>query len=222
MWRLARIEGCFAQDEPVPLSLSFLLEFGPLHGRLTMPNGNVVDCFVIVLRQSDFDSTAVKTASFYAPDWLSLCLSLNALGEFDSRVGYFPLGEQEHSLEWRLPLDAWLARIAIQIYATARFRLGLIGYDASLEERSDDLMVNGLPASRGLGYLWPDGGGVRYYPAMQGNDADWWRRNSRNRSDVIVFRSARSRSRWGFRLRLHNYLNQLERRLEGWLRERSK
>lgn len=245
MWKLAGIQGCFAGDEPVPVSLASLLQVGSLHGSLVLPIGKPLVCFVTVWRLGDAETvsgdelTSLKAAaSSYAPDWLSLCLPLGDLAKIDSRIGYWPhgfIGEQDHSLEWRRPLDEWLASIGIQIYATARYRLGLVGYDAAMEDGSDTMAyrrlthrmtffqsrrrVNGIPPNRGLGYLWPDAGGVGYYRA---NDRDWWRRHGPG-AQFIKFRSAGALALWRFRSTVHNHLNQLERRLEGWssrMRER--
>lgn len=220
MWKAAGIEGCFARDEPVPMNLSSLLQFRSLHGSLVLPIGKRLACRVQVVRQGDAESsgeelTSLEAApSVYAPDWLYLCLPLGDLAKIDSRVGYWPhgfVGEKVNSSEWRRPMDDWLANIGIQIYATARFRLGLVGYDAALEDRSDWL-TKGIPRERELGYLWPDAGGVRYYRA---NDEDWWWRHGPG-AQLMKFRSAGARSLWRFRSTVHNHLNQLERRLEDW------
>ena len=214
MWKTAGIEGCFAGDEPALVSLASLLQVGRLHGSVLLPNGKPLDCFVTVTRLSD-ERLSGDELRAYSPDWLSLGLPVAALAEIDSRVGHFPFGfsgEPENSSEWTRPLDDWLANIGIQIYATAKFRLGLVGYDAVMEDRSDH-MKNGIPSARTYGYLWPDAGGIRYYRA---NARDWWHRRGPG-VQFTKFRSAGALALWRFRSTVHNHLNQLERRLDAWL-----
>ena len=176
IWKVAGIEGCVAQDAPVPLSLASLLQFRSLHGSLMLPDGDHVACYVTVLRLGDAEvsgealTSSDPATSPYAPDWLYLSLPLSELAKIDPRVGYWPnsfAGEKDDSSEWRRPLDDWLAEIGTQIYMTVRFRLGLVGYDAAMEDRSDWL-TRGIPPRRQLGYLWPDGYGVSYHPANDG------------------------------------------------------
>lgn len=211
MWKVAGIEGCFAAHEPVPVSLSSLLQFGTLRGSLVLPNGKPLVCFVTVDRLGDAEEAADRS---YSPDWLSLCLPLDALAKIDARVGHYPHGFKgdQHPSVWTRPLDDWLAGIGIQIYAMAKFRLGLVGYDAVMEDGSDT-MTNGIPRERRLGYLWPDAGGVSYYHA---NAGDWWRRHGSG-AQFMKFRLAGAVALWRFRSTVHNHLNNLERRLEGWL-----
>ncbi len=211
MWEVAGIEGCFAGHGPVPVSLSSLLQFGTLHGSLVLPIGTSLVCFVTVDRLGDAERAA---DSPYSPDWLSLCLPLAALAKIDSLVGHYPHGfkEDQHPSVWTRPLDDWLAGIGIEIYATAKFRLGLVGYDAVMEDRSDT-MANGIPPHRRLGYLWPDAGGICYHHA---NAGDWWRRHGSG-AQLMKVRSAGAVALWRVRSTVHNHLNNLERRLEGWL-----
>lgn len=158
LWPAAGVEGCHGSrdHEPgdpdeVPLTLSSLEEYGHLRGVLELPSGHRVVCGCFAVRPGD------------GPAWLSLYLPLGALRATDPRIGAFPFGPDgaESSLEWRLPLDAWLASIARAVLAEAPFDLALIGFEPNGSPQAQSL--NGSPPEeRWNGVLFPDG---RYFPA---------------------------------------------------------
>lgn len=95
-------------------------------------------------------------------------LPTGALGRADRRVNAFPFGEDgdSSSLEWRRPIDDWLARIATQVYASVDFQLGLIGFEVLGDTYAKDLNSDPAPP-RSIGYLIPDTNSPRYLPATR-------------------------------------------------------
>lgn len=164
MRELAKIDGCWAltglepsRYEPVSPSLTSLLSFGQLRGSFALPTGERVVCSVVAVREE-------AEPPFYAPDWLALCIPLGALIKVEPRVGGYPFGSFEGSLQWRRPIDDWLANLGSKVFRATAFRLGLIGMEASGEAYSDRL-PDGIPQERSIAYLWPERGEVRYFPA---------------------------------------------------------
>jgi hypothetical protein len=144
LWQAAGAEGPYRREyqpisyEPVDLSLEALETYGHLLGTVRLPNGTRVVCGALATRFDDGD------------DWLELYLPMGALAETDQRIGAFPFEwpRGSSSLEWRLPLDQWLADIAAQVYLQVPFELGLIGG----AYRAEDL-PSGPPAERDIGFL---------------------------------------------------------------------
>jgi hypothetical protein len=83
-------------------------------------------------------------------------------------VAFFPhiLPGQDprETLQWRRPIDDWLADIGSRAFATAPFRMGAIGGEFGFDINSDHLR-NGIPKDHGFAYLWPEHGRITYYPA---------------------------------------------------------
>ena len=163
---LAAIDGCWvlvglkpSRYEPASPSLTSLLRFGQLRGALELPTSQRVVCGMVAVREE-------KEPPFYAPDWISLCIPLGALVKIEPSVGGYPFGSLDGSLQWRRPIDDWLAEIGSQLFATTSFRLGLIGMEPYGEAWSDRL-DDGIPTERSIGYLWPTHGELKYFPATQ-------------------------------------------------------
>jgi hypothetical protein len=119
-----------------------------------VPSGEEVVCGSVAIRFDDGD------------DWIELYLPLGALGSTDERIGPFPFGEPGGpvSLAWRLPIDAWLARVATRVYTRVPFELAVIGFEAAGEAEADDL-ASGPPEARYFGYLLPSADGLAYTEA---------------------------------------------------------
>ncbi len=154
-WALTSLEP--RRYGPIPTSYESLTSFPLMRGRLYLPSGRRVVCGLNVVREE-------AEPPFYAPDWLVLDIPLGALTKVEARVGGYPFGETIASLEWRRPLDDWLADIGRQIFRRVKFRLGLVGMEVS-GDASSDRLESGIPADRPFGYLWPTDGELDYFPA---------------------------------------------------------
>lgn len=167
LWAHPDLDGCYLHHltppedqprvDPVPRDID---EPGRLHGLATLPTGVRVVCGSVAIRHRGEDG----------PDWLCFYLPSGALGAADGRVGAYPFPNPEvpSSATWRAPLDAWLAGIAESVWAAARFRVGLIGFEASLGDPWD----GHVPDERWLGYVVPTGDAVAYLPVNRW-DSDW-------------------------------------------------
>jgi hypothetical protein len=163
-WDDPRLDGCFADRRREPAdqirvapTLAAQSESGHLRGVAVLPNGAAMVCGTVVIRED-----------YRGIDWLDLYLPLGALARADGRVGGYPFGStittcddapSRESLEWRRPIDNWLAGIGSSIFAVAPFRLGLIGFEVSGAELTD------IPAERYATYLVPVGGRLVVLPA---------------------------------------------------------
>lgn len=141
------------------------------------PSGVRMVCGVVAIRED------------WGPDWLDFYLPTGSLSRAEHRVKAFPLGDDggPSSIQWRGPIDAWLADIAHHVYAAVDFRLGLIGFEVCGEMYAKDLdgdtappsaighLLGSRPTSSRLGPLReaerpgliPDVGGLRYLPATR-------------------------------------------------------
>jgi hypothetical protein len=167
-WDDPRIDGCFADRRREPAdqirvapTLENLSESGHLRGVATLPNRVAMVCGTLVIREE-----------YRGIDWLDLYLPLGALARADSRVGGFPFGStmtvgrdapSRDTLDWRRPLDNWLAGIASSIFAVVPFRLGLIGFETSGHTTAEEL--TDIPSERYITYLVPVDGELAVLPA---------------------------------------------------------
>ena len=122
-----------------------------------LPSGERVVCGLVVVREE---------GGSYEPDWLDFYIPLGALGRIDPREGGYPFGDFDESLEWRRPLDDWLAELGRHVYENVRFRLGLVGMEVSGEIYAGQL-ASGVPTTRVYGLLVPEATEVRYYAATK-------------------------------------------------------
>jgi hypothetical protein len=165
LWQAAGVRGCYAttggdaMPKPVPLSLATARDHGQLRGVARLPTGHEVVCGLVVIRERD-----TVDVPFDAPDWLDFFVPLGALERLDDRIGGYPFGDFKGSLEWRRPLDDWLARVGKDVYPDFPFRLGLIGMEVSGEAYARSLEGQ-VPADRWFGYLMPTPEGLRYLAA---------------------------------------------------------
>jgi hypothetical protein len=144
-------------EEPLPCTLESISRHGQLRGIVNLPSGEQVVCGLVVVREE---------GGSYEPDWLDFYIPMGALGRIDSRVGGYPFGDDADSLQWRRPLDDWLAEIGRRVYENVRFRLGLVGMEVSGEMYAGEL-ASEVPATRVSGLLVPEGAEIRYYPATK-------------------------------------------------------
>ncbi|MFD8497434.1 hypothetical protein [Amycolatopsis sp. NPDC059657] len=157
LWRAAGIVGCYretdlepVEQQPLPVTVASLREFGHVHGVVRVPLGGSVVCGCFVSR---FDDDA--------SDWLTLYLPLGALGRVERRIGGFPFEPESgpESLNWRAPLDTWLAEVAAEVFRHVEFRFAVIGFEHDYPTVAD------LPEQRWNGYLLPVEGRLTYTPA---------------------------------------------------------
>lgn len=146
-------------QQRVPCTLESLTQSGHLRGVLQLPDGGRLVCGLVAVREQDGSAT-------YQPDWVCFYIPLGSLGRSDSRVGAYPFGDIEDSLDWRRPIDDWLGDLGMRVFERVPFRLGLIGAEASGEVYSNELTA-GVPTDRYFGYLIPVGNELRYYPATK-------------------------------------------------------
>jgi hypothetical protein len=182
----AHVDGSWARagshHEPVPPTLASLFTHGSLYGSVVLPSGHRVGCGLLAIR--DDGRGTVYTASmrggkvhikhrYTRPlgrprDWLDLYIPLGTLAKLDPRVGFFPHilpGEDpREKLQWRRPIDDWLADIGSRTFETTPFRIGVIGGEVGFDIDSDQLR-QGIPKDHGFAYLWPEHGNLVYYPA---------------------------------------------------------
>lgn len=148
LWRAADVRGCRPEhDQPdVEPSADALLAAGHLRGTVTLPSRARVVCGGFASRFEDDDT-----------DELELYLPLGALTRVDRRIRAFPFDEHSgaESLQWREPLDRWLADVAGAVHAEVPLRRALIGFE--VDERST---AGGYDA-----ILTPGPTGLKYRPA---------------------------------------------------------
>ncbi|MER8233230.1 hypothetical protein [Streptomyces sp. NPDC094049] len=150
VWEAAGVQGCFGdgdrepeEQEPVPLTVAALAEFGRLHGRARMPAGQWMACSCTVVRGGG------------GSDWLDFDIPLSALDL--AGVAY---GDGRPFFRSAV-MDDWLAAIGIASFERARFSLGVIGWEVS--GTTDAATVAGeMPPKRGIGYLVPHDGALHY------------------------------------------------------------
>lgn len=162
LWHTAKVEGCFQRRagtrdrfEDAPCTVAALEQHGHLHATVHLPTGQRIVCGAVAMRGAD------------GTDWLDFYLPMGALSRADQRVGAFPYVADgaPSALEWRGPIDNWLAGIAAKIFQDNPFRLALIGNEVSGETDAADLDGQ-IPEQRFISYLLPrDDGRLDYTPA---------------------------------------------------------
>jgi hypothetical protein len=151
LWSAAGVQGCFAfrdrepeEQESAPCTVASLTEYGHLHGQVRLPNGRVAVCGCVAIRGGDDSS-----------DWLDFYVPAGAL----DKAG-IPYGD-DRSFYRSAVMDDWLAATGTEVFERARFSLGLIGWGVS--GCTDAATLAGrMPEERGIGYLLPHEGGLRY------------------------------------------------------------
>lgn len=123
-----------------------LRRFGHLQGQVRLPTGRLVTCGCAAVLEEEADTI----------DWLDFSLPLSALDR--AGISYHQSGRQ--FFRSRL-LDDWLAAVGTEAFRTADFLAGYIGFDTS--GCADAATLNGrMPQTRGIGYLLPQDGELRY------------------------------------------------------------
>jgi hypothetical protein len=167
VWADPRVEGPYLLRDAEPEdqaavtpTLAAQDNSGHLRGRASLPEGQVVVCGTVIMRED------------HGPDWLDFYLPVGALAAADARIGAYPFGSEvvigddqstAASLQWRTPVDLWLTSIAEAVFVRVPFRLAVIGWEMSGQLYADDL--DEVPPQRGATYLVPDAATLKSYPA---------------------------------------------------------
>jgi hypothetical protein len=155
VWAAAGVQGCYGhgdrepeEQEAVPCTVASLEEFGHLHGRVRLPSGDLVACGVMAVRG---DAGSGDDSS----DWLDFYVphgALDAVGvaTWDGRPFF------RSAL-----IDDWLAAIGIEAFRSAPFSCAAVGWEVSgcIDAAT---LAGELPEKRGVGYLVPRDGVLRY------------------------------------------------------------
>ena len=160
VWSFPSLEGCYLDTELEPSEQhrvevpSALEEPGQLRGTALLPSGDRVACGTFIVREED------------GPDWLGFYVPMGALSITSAYdVGGYPFDVERRShKEWQQELDSWLAVLGAYVFRTVPYRLGLIGHEVSGDAYADDIEKQGIPDDRYIGYLWPQGKDVQYFP----------------------------------------------------------
>ncbi|WLQ53651.1 hypothetical protein P8A21_39540 (plasmid) [Streptomyces poriferorum] len=151
LWSAAGVRGCFGRKdcEPgeqneVPCTVASLAEYGHLLGQVRLPTGQLAVCGCTAVRGGDESS-----------DWLDFYVPTGALDKTGT-VYWDGLTQFRSAV-----IDDWLAGIAMETFKQAPFRLGLVGWMVSGGADASTL-AHELPEERGMGYLLPHGGVLRY------------------------------------------------------------
>lgn len=151
LWSAAGVRGCFGQrdgepdeQDEVPCTVASLSEYGHVLGQVLLPTGHLAVCGCTAVRCGDECS-----------DWLDFFVPTGAL----DKAGIVYSGGRPHFRS--SVIDDWLAGIAMETFKEAPFTLGVVGWMVSgLADSS--MLADGLPKERGMGYLLPHGGVLRY------------------------------------------------------------
>ena len=164
VWRHPTLQGCYLKYSlepseqnrvgPEEISLDGDGIVSVLLGIAELPNGQRVACCSDIVREEE------------GSDWLYFGVPMGALARAYP-VGAFPF-EDGSPLDWREALSVWLRDIAEAVYRVIPFRLCLIGCILGVPVCAADLARSGIPQTRFEGYLWPENGGLQWYPPNQG------------------------------------------------------
>jgi len=161
VWSNPNLDGVYLDDDTEPWQqtrqaiTAESLQVDHLYGLARLPNGVTIASGACLIREDD------------GPDWLVLYLPMGALGTAYSVGGHPFEPNSETSRPWREILDAWLARIGVAVYDRVQYRLALVGFEVSGMAYADELMQAGIPTERDMGYLWPEGDRVTFYPCTK-------------------------------------------------------
>ncbi|MCX5337764.1 hypothetical protein [Streptomyces sp. NBC_00140] len=154
VWAAAGVQGCYGhgdrepeEQEVVSCTVASLEEFGHLLGQVRLPSGDLVACGVMAVRGGDDSSDWLD---FYVPE---SALDAAGVAYWDGRPFY------RSAL-----IDDWLAAIATEAFRSAPFSCAAVGWEVSgcIDAAS---LAGELPEKRGVGYLVPRDGVLRYGPA---------------------------------------------------------
>lgn len=161
LWAYPALEGCYVRrdrepidQEQLPASCAILMSGQHLAGLALLPGDKQTVCGTCVVTEEG-DTR-----------WLDFYLPMGSLSRA-YEAGAYPFDGEQTSRRWREPLETWLADLGKQVYRTAPFRVGLVGFEASGAYTAGELLASGIPSQRTIGILWPRGNQLTWYPTNQ-------------------------------------------------------
>jgi hypothetical protein len=166
LWSHPSLTGCYLESDKEPAEQE-RVEAGSMApgsaclGVATTPSGHQVACRSVAIRYDD------------GTDWLYLCLPLGSLGNAYP-VGAYPFDDgRSHS--WVLEVSDWFREIAKLVFASMRFRGGVVGFETEFAfgdvpqdaSPSEWLKEAGVGDQRWFGYLLPDDQGLQWFPPTE-------------------------------------------------------
>ena len=160
LWSFRDLDGCYRcrglepRDQPRLVLATGTFDLNErLHGLATLAGDRVVACSTIPVREDG------------GSDWLYFGLPLGSL-RTAVEIGAFPFADGG-KLAWRSDLDSWLRGLAAHVYESVRFGLALVGWTDGDTDTATTIAASGVPGERWVGYLVPEGAGLRWYPPNQ-------------------------------------------------------
>lgn len=159
VWSDPLLDGPYQRRDTEPheqprLALLTLPLCDSLFGSIEMPDGVRAGVYTYTIATDEEDTTP-------QPTWLGVALPTGSLARAygtDERAL-----EAETELEWQDPVTGRLRQLAEAIYTRVRFRGAVIGWDPSRDE-IEQALAEGVPPTRRVGYLLPDGEALRWHP----------------------------------------------------------
>lgn len=159
-WSASLLEGPYQRSDVDPHEQTRLLPHRlpineKLYGVLEMLDGVRAGVFTYTIGVSD------EQTEWSVGRWLGIALPSGSLARA-YRIETQAL-EAVPQTDWQDPVTERLRALADAIYAHARFRGAVIGWGAFFAELESALR-EGVPATRGVGYLLSDGDALRWHP----------------------------------------------------------
>ena len=159
LWAHSALDGCYldrTREPPEQPRLAPGKHVGlesTLLGVATLEESEAIACSTHVVREDG------------GSDWIYLAIPMGSLGRI-LPVGAFPF-DDGHDLSWRALVDDWLRNLAERLFEAVPFRLGLLGWIDDGDD-AEEVIENGVPDERWVGYLVPDSSSLRWYPPTKG------------------------------------------------------
>jgi hypothetical protein len=159
LWSYPGLEGCYLERGREPADqlrldvTSALLTYAHLQGIAQFPDGNRLPCGTYLLR----DLSGTNWVDFYIP--------AGALERVYDLGGYpFSVQDAHTRQQWQQPLDLWFAELGQYIFDKRAYQFAAIGHEVAAEVEAAQIAHAGIPERRWMGYLWPTGTTLTYWP----------------------------------------------------------
>ena len=161
LWSHPALDGCYLDRTREPadqlrlMMLPELLHHTHLQGIVHLPNNHSFPCGTCLLRE--LGNTT----------WIDFYIPTGALERIYPLKG-FPLSHQDTDAQrqWQQPLDNLFAELGKYVFERAAYRFALIGYEVAAEVDATQIIQIGTPERRWMGYLWPTGTTLTYWPKI--------------------------------------------------------